>query len=71
MIGEANSNTEAMKKEIIEQAQSYSGIIDEKDNRIAKVHTYVHTFVCTYRDIVAVSMYTYTHIYNLKYYDSS
>ena len=62
MIGEANSNTEAIKKEIIEQAQSYSGIIDEKDNIIAKVHMYVHAFVCMYKDIVAVSMYTYTYI---------
>ena len=43
VIGEANSNVEAMKKEVIDQGKSYNGIIDEKDNTIAKVHM----FVCT------------------------
>lgn len=50
MIGEANSNTEAVKKEMSDQVKSYCGIIDEKESIIAKVHIIysVHTYVCTY-----------------------
>ena len=40
LLREANSNIEAMKQEISDQAKSYLGIIDENDNKIAKVHMY-------------------------------
>ena len=61
VIGEANSNVEAMKKEVIDQAKSYNGIIDEKDNAIAKVHM----FVCTYRYICICkgALLLYVHMY--------
>ena len=38
-VREANSNVDAMKKEISDQAKSYTGTIHEKDNIIAKVST--------------------------------
>ena len=38
-VREANSNVDAMKKEIFEQAKSYNGTINEKDDIIAKVST--------------------------------
>jgi len=34
---EAESNIKAMKKEISDQAESYCGMIDERDNTITKV----------------------------------
>ena len=45
MKGEDNSNLEAVKKEMSDQIESYCGLIDEKDNLIGKVHTYVQ-YVC-------------------------
>ena len=43
---QSESNIEALKKEISEQAKSYIGIIDDKDNTIVKVmiknKMYVH-----------------------------
>jgi len=34
---EAESNVAAMKKEISDQAESYRGIIDEREDKIAEV----------------------------------
>ena len=49
MIGEANSNTEAVKKEMSDQAKSYCGIIDDKESIIAKVQYNIQCiYVCMY-----------------------